>query len=152
MILRIDTTISLPVYAQIVDQIKRAVALGSLKAGDSLPSLRETALKLRVNPLTVGKAYKLLESEGMIETKHGLGSFITANSAATEVYRRDVLAREIDNIIVDAFHMGLSPNELKELFNERADTANENLAQVDTSRLVICPEASTDTEDKNNDQ
>lgn len=152
MILRIDTTISLPVYAQMVDQIKRAIASGSLKEGDSLPSLRETALKLRVNPLTVGKAYKLLETEGMIETKHGLGSFVTANSAATDTFRRDTLTREIDKIIVDAFHMGVTPNELKDLFDERANAADQNLAQVDASGLTSRPEATTDTEDKEYDK
>jgi GntR family transcriptional regulator len=125
MILRIDTTISLPVYAQIVDQIKRAIAAGSLRAGDGLPSLRETAIKLRINPLTVGKAYKQLESDGLIETRHGLGSYVTANSGAVEVFRREALVRDIDNIIVDAFHMGVSPDELNELFAERANAANE---------------------------
>lgn len=125
MILRIDTTTSMPVYAQIVDQIKRAIAAGSLRAGDGLPSLRETAIKLRINPLTVGKAYKQLESDGLIETRHGLGSYVTANSGAVEVFRREALARDIDNLIVDAFHMGVSPNELNELFAERTDAANE---------------------------
>ncbi len=134
MILRIDTTDSLPVYAQIVDQIKRAVAAGSIRAGEALPSLRETALKLRINPLTVGKAYKQLEADGLIETRHGLGSFVTADTAPTEAFRRDSLSREIDNLIVDAFHMGVSPNELKDLFDERADAAAEGLAQEYTGR------------------
>lgn len=127
MILRIDTTDSLPVYAQIVDQIKRAIASGSLKAGDTLPSLRETALKLRINPLTVGKAYKQLETDGLIETRHGLGSFVTADTGPTEAFRRAALSREIDNLIVDAFHMGVAPGELKELFDERAEAASHSL-------------------------
>lgn len=129
MILRIDTTTSLPVYAQIVDQIKRAIAAGSLRAGDGLPSLRETAIKLRINPLTVAKAYKQLESDGLIETRHGLGSYVTANSGAAEVFRRETLARDIDDLIVDAFHMGVSSDELNELFEERTNAANESFAQ-----------------------
>lgn len=130
MILRIDTTSSVPVYAQIVDQVKRAIAAGSLRAGDNLPSLRETALKLRINPLTVGKAYKLLEQDGLIETRHGLGSYVTTdNGGAAGIYRRDVLAREIDNLLVDAFNMGVSPMELKDMFDERADAADKNLAR-----------------------
>jgi GntR family transcriptional regulator len=133
MILRIDTTDSLPVYAQIVDQIKRAIASGSLKAGDTLPSLRETALKLRINPLTVGKAYKQLEADGLIETRHGLGSFVTADTGPTETFRRDALSREIDNLIVDAFHMGVSPNELNDLIVERVEAANKNLTEEDAS-------------------
>lgn len=130
MILRIDTSTSVPVYAQIVDQVKRAIAAGSLRGGDSLPSLRETALKLRINPLTVGKAYKLLEQEGLIETRHGLGSYVTSsNGGVADTYRRDVLSREIDNILVDAFNMGVTPHELKELFDERAEAADKSLAR-----------------------
>jgi GntR family transcriptional regulator len=131
MILRIDTTISLPVYAQIVDQIKRAIASGSLKAGDGLTSLRETALKLRINPLTVAKAYKQLEQDGLIETKHGLGSFVTADTGATDAFRRETLARGIDNLIVDAFQMGVAPDELKGLFAERVQAANDSLIEED---------------------
>lgn len=135
MILRIDTTTSVPVYAQIVDQVKRAIAAGSLRQGDGLPSLRETALKLRINPLTVGKAYKLLEQDGLIETRHGLGSYVTSgDGAVADNYRRDMLSRQIDNLLVDAFHMGVSANELKELFNERAKAAEENLSREDGLR------------------
>ena len=133
MILRIDTSSSIPVYAQIVDQIKRAIASATLRAGDPLPSLRETAVKLRVNPLTVGRAYKQLEQEGLVETRHGLGSFVTSNVNAADAFRRDALSREIDDLIVDAIHMGVAPNELKELFDERAKAANRNLTQEDAS-------------------
>ena len=122
MILRIDTTSSIPVYAQIVEQIKRAIASGAIRAGDPLPSLRETAVKLRINPLTVSKAYKLLEQEGLIETRHGLGSFVTAGSTETaEDLRREALRRSVDALISDAHAVGLALNELQELIAERID-------------------------------
>lgn len=130
MILRIDTTSSVPVYAQIVDQIKRAIASGTLKTGDTLPSLRETAIKLRVNPLTVGKAYKQLEQEKLIETKHGLGSFVTASAvSSTEDYRREVLSQAIDYLLVDACHLGVGFDELKGLVDERIESANNGFAR-----------------------
>jgi len=130
MILRIDTTSSVPVYAQIVDQIKRAIASGTLKPGDSLPSLRETALKLRVNPLTVAKAYKQLEQEKLIETKHGLGSFITSSAqSSADVYRREVLSQAIDYLLVDACHLGVTFDDLKELMEERIEAANNGFAK-----------------------
>ena len=130
MILRIDTTSSIPVYAQIVDQIKRAIASGTLRAGDPLPSLRETAVKLRVNPLTVGRAYKQLEQEGLVETRHGLGSFITAQAQGpAENYRRDVLAQGIDYLLVDAVHMGVAFDELKQILEERIRAANNTFAR-----------------------
>lgn len=126
MILRIDTTSSVPVYAQLVEQIKRAIASGAIQAGEPLPSLRETAVKLRVNPLTVGKAYKQLESEGLIETRHGLGSFVTSDTAViTDGFRRGVLVRAIDDLLVDSHHLGVAVDELKELIDERIASAND---------------------------
>jgi len=127
MILRIDTASSIPVYAQIVDQVKRAIASGSLKSGDPLPSLRETAIKLRVNPLTVNKAYKQLETEGFIETRHGVGSFVTADQAAvTDSFRRETLERAIDNVLVDAAHFGVAFDDLKKLVDRRIESANDS--------------------------
>jgi GntR family transcriptional regulator len=127
MIIRIDTTSSTPVYAQIVDQIKRAMASGALRSGDPLPSLRETAVKLRVNPLTVNKAYKQLEAEGFIETRHGLGSFITQGAESTDGFRREILVKALDNMLVDAYHMCVSIDDFRKLVEERiqADPAGQ---------------------------
>ena len=136
MILKIDTTSSIPVYAQMVDQIRRAVASGTLRPGDPLPSLRETAVKLRINPLTVNKAYKLLEYEGLIETRQGRGSFVAAGvEAASEEYRRETLTRAIDDLVVDAHHMGVSNDELRELFEERVESAENDLQGETPGRI-----------------
>ena len=77
MIFTIDTTSSVPIYAQLVEQVKYALAAGILRAGDPLPSLRQTAAGLRVNPLTVSKAYRALEADGIIVTDHGRGSSVS---------------------------------------------------------------------------
>jgi GntR family transcriptional regulator len=122
MILKIDTTSSTPIYAQIVDQVKRSIACGGLKCGDPLPSLRETAVKLRVNPLTVDKAYKLLERDGLVEIRHGLGTFVTQEASITsDGYRKDVLTKAVDNLLLDAYQLGVSLDELKDLLNERSE-------------------------------
>jgi len=120
MILNVDTTSSVPVYAQIVEQIKRGVAIGVIRPGDALPSLRETALKIRVNPLTVAKAYKQLEIEGLVETRHGLGTFVSENAEApAEEFRRDALVREVDALIVDSRHLGVGVDDLRNIVEER---------------------------------
>lgn len=121
MILRIDTTSSIPVYDQIVEQIKRAIASGALRPGDALPSLREAARTLRINPLTVAKAYKQLEQDGVVETRHGLGSYVSASapSAAAE-FGRQALARGIDHVLLDAMQLGIGFDEVRELFDQRA--------------------------------
>ncbi len=120
MLFRIDTANSIPVYAQLVEQVKRAVAIGTLRPGDGLPSLRETALKLRINPLTVSKAYKLLETEGLIETRHGLGSVVSfsADGPAGD-FRREVMERAIDDLLADAAQLGLTADEVRALVDER---------------------------------
>lgn len=124
MLLKVDTTDAVPVYAQIVEQIKRAVAAGVLAAGDPLPSLRETALKLRINPLTVGRAYRQLEQDGLIETRHGLGSFVRNNAGAPAgKFRRETIARGIDRVLVDALHLGVSFDEVRALLEDRIKAA-----------------------------
>ncbi|MEO6223283.1 MAG: GntR family transcriptional regulator, partial [Vicinamibacterales bacterium] len=70
-----------PVYLQLVDQVKSAVASGAAQAGDPLPSIRPLAEELRVNRNTIAKAYTELESKGVIETAAGKGSFISAGSS-----------------------------------------------------------------------
>lgn len=118
MILNIDTTSSVPVYAQIVEQVRKAAAMGLLKSGDPLPSLRETAIKLRINPLTVSKAYKLLEQEGIIETKHGSGSFIADSSKAlSSDYLRKMITDSFSAAIEEAMQAGFSETEITNIFN-----------------------------------
>lgn len=120
MIIRIDTTSATPVYAQIVDQVKRAIAIGALRPGENLGSLRETAVKLRVNPLTVSKAYKLLEQDGLVESKQGLGSFVAENvSIPSDSYRRECVSERLDAAIADAAQLGMSGPELKQLIEDR---------------------------------
>jgi GntR family transcriptional regulator len=128
LILKIDSSSSTPVYAQIVEQVRRAVASGALRSGDSLPSLRETALNLRVNPLTVDKAYKLLESEGLIHTRHGLGSYVADGaSSATDDYRRKSVERAADALILDAANLGLTVEDLRAIVDERISLMHQHL-------------------------
>ena len=120
MIMRIDTTSSVPVYAQIIEQVKRAIAVGALKPGDSLGSLRETAVKLRVHPLTVSKAYKILEQEGLVESRQGSGSFIADGIAVpTEKFKRESISISLEKAMSDAVHLGLSGDELRALIEEK---------------------------------
>lgn len=112
----------MPVYAQVVEQIKRAIATGVVRPSDPLPSLRETALKLKINPLTVGKAYKQLESEGLVETRHGLGSFVTDGAVElTRDFRRGALEDEADLLIEDAHRLGVGMDELRQLMDRRIE-------------------------------
>lgn len=120
MIFNIDTTSSVPIYAQIIAQVKHAIAAGVLQTGDSLPSLRETATKLRVNPITVAKAYRELEMNGIVVTEHGRGTFIRSSSSDIgEEYRREVLKQAVDRMIVEAHQVGASSDEVLLTVRER---------------------------------
>jgi GntR family transcriptional regulator len=74
--LPIDPSSGLPVYRQIMDQVRRMVVAGRLRPGERLPSIRELAIALQLNPLTVGKAYGELERARVVEMRRGLGMFV----------------------------------------------------------------------------
>ncbi|MEZ0374941.1 MAG: GntR family transcriptional regulator [Candidatus Sericytochromatia bacterium] len=77
MIFSINPEFGTPIYLQLMDQIRHAIAIGLFRPGDSLPTIRELALQLRVNPNTVAKAIRELEREGLLVTRVGKGSFIS---------------------------------------------------------------------------
>ena len=120
MIFDIDTTSSLPIYAQLVAQVKHGIAAGVLRPGDALPSLRETSSRLRVNPLTVSKAYRELEAVGIVTTDHGRGTFVNSKlEGFGDGYRREALDQAVDHMLVEAYHLGTSPDEIRLTVEDR---------------------------------
>ena len=111
-----------PVYLQVVDQVKSAVASGAAKAGDPLPSIRPLAEELRVNRNTVAKAYTELERQGVIETETGRGCFISANnSPLRKDARMKLVTEEMDQAVVQAHHLQVGRAEFVRLAEERYD-------------------------------
>src|SRR5437867_9675033 len=110
----------MPIYLQLVDQIKTAAASGALQPGEALPSIRPLAEELRLNRNTVAKAYSELESLGVIETLPGKGCFLKENhSPLRKEIRRKLLIEEIDQAIVMAHHLQVPGPEFLELIHER---------------------------------
>ncbi len=103
--LQIDPHSGVPVYRQIMDQIKYHGASGLLKAGGQLPSIREMALSLSVNPTTIVKAYNELQHEGIIEMRHGKGAFLADPPRMSETKRRQALQRLARQLAVEAAQM-----------------------------------------------
>ncbi len=117
----VDTTSATPIYAQLIMQVKHAIAAGILRPGDSLPSLRELAAQLRVNPLTVARAYRELEAANIVATEHGRGSFISTQADGLGAdYRHDALCQAVDRLLVEGYHLGATPEEICTLVAERA--------------------------------
>lgn len=112
----------MPVYLQLVDQVKAAAASGALQPGEALPSIRPLAEELRLNRNTVAKAYSELESLGVIETLPGKGCFLRQNhSPLRKEIRRKLLIEEIDQAIVMAHHLQVPGPEFLELVQERLE-------------------------------
>ncbi|HEX7359983.1 MAG TPA: GntR family transcriptional regulator [Bryobacteraceae bacterium] len=89
MLLRLNQFSGIPLYLQLMQQLKHSIEIGELRAGDQLPTIRKLAEDLVMNPNTVARAYRELEHEGVIELKHGLGAFVADSVVArTKVMRK----------------------------------------------------------------
>jgi GntR family transcriptional regulator len=118
MLFSIVTGSAEPIYRQLVEQVKRRIAAGQWQAGDEMPSVRELAQALAVNPMTVSKAYSLLEAQGVLERRRGL-SMVVAEGAqpSTRVSdRAELLRPTLERAATEAHELGLSPARALALF------------------------------------
>ncbi|WP_092038010.1 GntR family transcriptional regulator [Planifilum fulgidum] len=109
-----------PIYQQLVDGVKKAVARGILAPGDKLPSVRELAGRIAINPNTIAKAYQELEREGIIETLRGRGSFI-AEVQARSIDREEKKRRMremLEKVLVEAYYMQMEEEEVLAMVEE----------------------------------
>jgi len=122
---RIDNASNRPVYQQIMHQVKRDIALGRLTIDEKLPTVRQLAKQLAINPNTIAKAYRQLEQEGIIVTKPGAGAFVTTlDSNLSRSVRRKIVSEELERIAIEAFHMQIDRQTLLELFDIAVEKFN----------------------------
>jgi GntR family transcriptional regulator len=112
-----------PVYRQMIDQVKYYIASGTLNPGDQLPSIRELAQKLAINPTTVVRVYSDLEHEGILEMRHGKGAFVTNSGHQMSATQRERTLRKLARqLAVEAVQMGAPASQvLKVVREELAD-------------------------------
>lgn len=116
--LRVDPSSAEPLFAQIVSGVKHAVATGRLAPGDRLPSVRELARELVINPNTIAKAYDTLESEGVTISRHGAGTFVAERRAALSGDEQRRRIREaLTALLTDAVHLGLRESDVRREFD-----------------------------------
>lgn len=109
-----------PIYLQIVRQVRYLAASGRLEEGEKLPPVRKLAEKLLVNPNTVARAYRELETEGVLKTRQGAGVFVAGNgSPLGRGERRRILSERIDMLLSEARQMNVGIEEVVELVRER---------------------------------
>jgi GntR family transcriptional regulator len=113
----VDPSSDVPIFRQIVQQIKTAVAMGRLQPEDPLPSVRQLAVELAVNPNTVARAYLDLEIEGVIYKRQGAGTFVaTQGVRVSKNERRKVLGELMERALVEGVNLGLDEEELRDAF------------------------------------
>ena len=113
----INSSSMVPIYEQIMDQIKAKITAGDLKENDILPSVRTLAKELKISALTVKKAYDNLEQEGYTVTVHGKGSYVAAaNKERMKEEQRREVEEDLDNAVQKGRRCGLTDEEIRELF------------------------------------
>jgi GntR family transcriptional regulator len=108
-----------PIYRQLVDQVETLVAGGRLRPGDVVPSVRQVAAALGVNPMTVSKAWSRLEANGMLDRDRGRGMVVAARREAVSLADRRVEVQPlVDRAVTHALHLGLAPAQLLAMVRE----------------------------------
>jgi len=123
MHIEIDFRSGVPIYTQIMEQVRQKVADGELKVGDQLPTVRQMATDLRVNFNTVARAYRLLDEAGVISTQHGRGTYIweKPSSEALEHLRKHSLEDLAHRFLAHAYRQGYTPAEILKTIDEQID-------------------------------
>ena len=117
MILRPNPASGVPIYLQLMEQVKHSIETGALRPGEQLPGIRPLAEQLVINPNTVAKAYRELEHEGVIELRHGAGAFVSASGPAKKPTDRIRAAQSVVGGAVDKLRdRGLTHEEILRLF------------------------------------
>ena len=116
MNLKIDPSSGLPIYHQLIEQIKHSIAIGVMKAEDQLPSVRKLSMDLRINPNTIAKAYNIMEMEGIVYTKRGEGTFISSGASEPSIKsQRAVLRGLVDQVVETAKSMKIPEDEVHDM-------------------------------------
>ena len=119
MLLHIDYNSGEPISHQIVAQIKWMVVSGKLRVGDKLPSIRELARTLKINPTTVTRIYNELAGDGVITLRHGQGAFVSDGAPALPVREiRRVVSDRARTMVVEGLRLGLNRQQIEQIVNE----------------------------------
>jgi GntR family transcriptional regulator len=123
---RLDLHSGVPVYRQLIDQVMGRMAAGALQGGDQLPTVRQVAVDLAINPNTVVRAYRELEIRGVLETQQGTGTFVSHRKVErNEVERQRQLNQLVSEFVARAGAAGFTVAELSEQLQERGNDSEK---------------------------
>jgi GntR family transcriptional regulator len=118
MNLRVSPSSGVPIYLQLMEQIKHAVDIGAVHEGEQLPTIRKVAEELATNPNTVARAYRELEHEGVIEVRHGSGAFVAELNTTAKIAEIRKAGEALRHAIEKGKGLGLSESELRRVFED----------------------------------
>jgi GntR family transcriptional regulator len=125
---RLSSTSGLSTYLQIAQQVRQALRLGTLQPGDQLPTVKEVVGALAINPNTVLKGYRVLESEGLIQGRPGQGTFVIRSLPGAASPKYALLRRSLERWVREALGSGLDPDALDAMFDAALRSAQEGVA------------------------
>jgi GntR family transcriptional regulator len=129
-VFRIDAGSGVPIYRQLIEQVRREVTLGRLAAGDRLPTLRDVVDALAINPNTVVKAYAELEHEGLVVRRQGMGTFVTAVPPAGALVAPPTIRDSLFRWVRRAREAGLSAEQIRLLVSVALDADESETASA----------------------
>lgn len=136
--LNINHSSGTPVYRQVMDQIKKAVATGDIQVDEKLPTIRDLSALLKINPNTIAKVYNELERENIIYKRQGMGTFVSAQIKRTETLgvRKKEALKAATQFLLETWSLQLSNDEMVEVLQEAADKLNlkQDWAQRDKKK------------------
>ncbi|SEF09200.1 transcriptional regulator, GntR family [Rhizobiales bacterium GAS191] len=140
---QVDRQLLVPIRQQLKGMIEYGIACGELVAGETLPSVRELAMRIGVAPMTVSQVYRELKNQGLIETRPGSGTLVADSSQARLATRSGALAlhRRIDAVIDEAMAMGIRGSDLASLINARLLSRTSRGRRVSVVMIGLFPEA-----------
>jgi len=116
---------NLPIYLQIMNYIKKEIVTGKLNAGDKIPSVRELAAELQINPNTVQRTFQELEREEVVETRRGLGRYVTSEEAKIMTIKKEMAGDLLDHFISGMQELGFTNKDIASIVAEAVDINNE---------------------------
>jgi GntR family transcriptional regulator len=120
MLMHVSTRNGVPIYVQLISQIKHLIASGRLSTGSELPPIRTLAEQLLINPNTVARAYRELESLGLLTTRRGAGTYVSdKGSPLARAERVRIISEHIDGLLAEASSLGVDYEQLLEILNKR---------------------------------
>lgn len=116
----------IPIYIQLKEAIKLAIATGKYPPGSQLPTVRQLAVELKINANTVSRVYAELEGEGVLDTRQGKGTFVRERPEINDAFRNNILSEILDDVIIRVSALGFSPMELLNALEKKIKGVDQN--------------------------